>query len=514
MSDEFLLLEALKRAEGRADRWIVALWTWLEPRVGDLSDRDEKLHAIRDRETLLHPAMPDFGAALTRLRGSEDMLGDAAAQLVTLDHWLAGSGRLETITGEGPLKGIDGECYLVGPLRMWLAEAFWEGDKRHSRHFPPAIDYSPSMQILASHLTVVPLIAEKIELRDVAPPVRDVAASVGVELARQRFEAITGRDKRGGGWEEEQDEERGGGPDEEQDEEFGEKRRKKLVIHLATLGPNSLDGLERVPERKVFRYLDPCKEETTTAIEQGLTDAIATACRRRATILVLPELAVPVRCLPRLQQLLADAHPAPALTVAGLRHDDVVNRGETTHDEYGKRLSRWANEAVVLGEDGSELFRQRKLTAYGFLDDELRLEEDTRKCKHLMILRTAIGNIAVVVCLDAFAAPKRRLAASYASVVLVPSLSASVGAHRPALTDLAREVGGAALVCNRDPVAEGREAWKPHKVRSFWTIALLNKSRVAHPLGKTKPTLVFDLTAERERERARNRAAGKQGSTA
>lgn len=176
--------------------------------------------------------------------------------------------------------------------------------------------------------------------------------------------------------------------------------------------------------------------------------------------------------------------------------------GEPPDNEAAGRLSRWVNEAVVLGPDGVELLRHRKLTAFAI--DTGGPQEDTRLGDRLAVLPTAIGNVAVLTCLDAFAASWTRLLQSPASLVLVPSLSPRVNPHRATLVPVSAWLWGMALVCNRHPTAEGDAAWQPDAVRSCWTVAMLNGWRPAAAIASGEPTLVFDLDNDR---------AGPQGSS-
>ncbi len=438
------LLETLASADDDLGRWIVALWTWLTPRLRRLDSRAENLHAIRERSLEDLATLPDLRAALVALRSSPDLLGEAARLLVALERWVAESGRPGTVLSE-PAAGVDGELYHVTSWSNWLAETYWEHDDRGSGE-PPDSDYPPSIHTLAPSLIVVPAVVEGIELEAVAP-VEGTAAWRCLQRVRHRFEMVAGGSQAG-----------------------AHEQPPRFVVHLATLGPNKLDGFKPDPARKVFVYADPdASGPTNGEIEASVAAAVKAASAAEASILLLPEFALPVARLSKLKELLAAADPAPTLTVAGMRHEDVELRGEPREDRAGKVLARWANEAIVLGDDGSELFRHRKLTAYAFEHEGVRLQEDARLGGRLPVLRSAIGNIAVMTCLDAFGDSVDRLRRSHASLVLVPSLSRSVSPHRVALAEAVRWLWGAAFVCNRDPTATGSEGWQADRVRSFWT---------------------------------------------
>jgi hypothetical protein len=465
------LINALDRTGERLDGWVAVLWTWLVPRMAALDDRAEKVSWIRERGLEDPVALPDLRGSLEALRHSDDQLADAACALVALERWIAQEGRPDTIHSE-PVAGVDGELYYVTSWSSWLAEAFWEHTARH-RSEPPATAYAPSIHILAPRLLVVPAVVDGISLEAVEP-IADAHAWRSLQRVRHRFEAIVACKPE------------------------AREQPPRFVVHLAALGPNPLDGLKPDARRRVFAYTDPRPGAPTNAeIEASVTKAVEAAAAAGASILLFPELAIPIGCLQTLKEVLAATEHGPALTVAGLRHDDVVLRGEAALDDAGTVLSRWANEAIVLGDDGHELFRHRKLTAYAFDYEGVRLQEDTRLGSQLPILRSAVGNIAVLTCLDSFGLTADRLRQSYASLVLVPSLSGSVAPHRVALADAVRLLWGAAFVCNRAPTPRDSAGWLLERVRSFWSIALMNDCRPARQLDTTQPTFVFDLLDDR-----------------
>jgi len=113
------------------------------------------------------------------------------------------------------------------------------------------------------------------------------------------------------------------------------------------------------------------------------------------------------------------------------------------HGSDGSHL----NEAVVLGPDGQELHRHRKLSRY---TDEHGTVEHITTGSTLTVLETPCGHLATPICLDVFAeASKALLLASHATVLLVPSLSKKVSAHRDASRAFATDRWGSTFVCNR-----------------------------------------------------------------
>jgi hypothetical protein len=448
------LIIALENGPLDVGRFMVVLWTWLVPRIGEIDGGLVKLSDIR-RGALDTPAVhPDLASELDGLREADDLPRAGAALLVALDRFVAANGPAETAFG-GPWPGIDGTDQLVAPWEPWIVNAYFDGDSR-AGDTPPAADYAPSMAILARTITVVPVrTADGLQLLDVLVDAdHEPETARAVALACDRFAEIT----------------RVGPSKPEEPPPFR--------VHLATLGDNPLNGLKNHPERAVFSYGDP-SDGVRQEIEVAMRAAVAEAAAEGAAVLVLPELAIPVTSLSLLKDLVAHADPAPALTIAGLRHI-------ATGDVAG---SPWANEAVVLAEDGTTLFNHRKMTAFAH-DGR---QEDTQPGDVLAILRTHVGNAAVLTCLDSFGRAQQRLAASYASLVLVPSLSETVTPHRSALTETMRELWGFAAVCNRSPKGNGDAACTGERVQSFWTVAMLNAACLARRTPETGRTFVFDL---------------------
>jgi hypothetical protein len=189
----------------------------------------------------------------------------------------------------------------------------------------------------------------------------------------------------------------------------------------------------------------------------------------------------------------------------GLYHLTPDDEPDTDASLLGDaKLAERVNEAVVLGPDGTELWRQRKLSrAEGPRpgSDERYLEH-IRLGKELKVIQTPIGIVSVVICLDVFADHlARRLASSPIDVLLIPSLSPKVERHRWALQRLVQTLWGIGFVCNRTP--DGR--WNGYEHRSFWAVHR-EAYHVPDELAETShPSFVFKLAAERERRKAEKR---------
>ena len=462
------LIASLQQAEGRLGPWLAALWTWLEPRLPQLDSREEKSHVVRAR-TIGDGSVVDLPAELRSLSEAPDVLGAAARLVARLDRDLAGG---VADLPPGPYPGVDGTPHLVFRRRSWPVDCLFDAED-HRRARPPTTDYAPAMAVLAPGLVVVPEEVAGMALRPL-PAAADPTVAAALARARAAFAAAA-----------------------------ADPARFRVVV--APLGANSLAGF--VPtDRGTFVYGDP--EAGHADIDRMATavgDAVRAAGELAATILLMPELALPVALLPRLQEELGKADPAPALTVIGLRHREVVEAdGEPIHDAAACLLSRHANEAVVLGDDGAELFRHRKFTTFRLTmgGDEAPLLEDIRLGNELVVWSTPAGTVAVVVCLDAFAERAERIRRSPASLVLVPSLSTTVHPHEAALVDATRLLDGTAFVCNRHPSTPEPDCWQEPSVRSFWTAGYLNKAMAfGVPDGSGRDgapvVLVFDLDLTR-----------------
>jgi hypothetical protein len=211
----------------------------------------------------------------------------------------------------------------------------------------------------------------------------------------------------------------------------------------------ALDQHGQGPPPDFIALQDPRNEP---ALVEQVEAAIAAAAAERATMLVFPELAFSPAMLAAASARLAGHGTGghPILTVAGLCH---------ALDANGTQV----NEAVVLGPDGRELHRHRKLSR--FADGGLTAEEITTG-DTLGVLATACGNLATPICLDTFApAGKALLLASHATVLLVPSLSPKTDAHQHASREYAAARWATTFVCNRTPRGFAAEApsfyWPP-----------------------------------------------------
>jgi predicted amidohydrolase len=242
----------------------------------------------------------------------------------------------------------------------------------------------------------------------------------------------------------------------------------------------ALDQLRDGPPPAVLSLKDPRNEQALAAEVEA---ALREAAKQKVTILVFPELAIPPGIYARVRALLAaqegDSHPL--LTVLGLCH--ACPPGGSAD----------VNEAVLLGPDGTELHRHRKLTRYG-MKTGYPCGEGTETGLEIHILLSPIGNLALLICLDLLHKDVVRVITdSVANVFLVPSLSPSTGAHRDRATTLCADQLASTFVCNRWLQDAGSTA------TSFYRVPSREWGEVLHlpadtPAGvQPEPYLLFEL---------------------
>lgn len=439
------LVQRLRAAGNEMTAVIALLWTWLEGRLLDLGSLREKPSAIRSK------------ALAARFDGMDERVLEWVAEspLRNAAELLA---RIECRYGDASVGlvstgvGFDGTPVVVAWRRSDLPRRAGGGE------YPPAADEQPSLSTLAPAILVCPVSVAGIELRVTRP------TGPEWELAQRTLEAgmVEGE--------------------------------PTLEVHLDSLGDAGRSDWWVDPEHVLvaLREQEVQPEQHAEALE-----AVRSAVREAAgpsRILVLPELAVTNEVLAAIGEELRGLHPAaPALTVVGRYHQPCEDMAD--HPE----LSRYVNEAVVLGPLGGTLWSHRKLSSAGEdvpTEDGLRkVVEDIRLGQSLDVVDSPLGSLAVAICLDTFAGHSReRLARSPANVLLVPSLSPKVVRHHASLWHLAQVLFGIAFVCNRAvmPVSE-RSSWNDADNRSFWAI---QRECIESPSSSEggRPSFVFRLT--------------------
>jgi predicted amidohydrolase len=307
---------------------------------------------------------------------------------------------------------------------------------------------------------------------------------------------------------------------------LGREGLPSLTVHLDPLGTFGMSGWTEQQEPHIgwfdAKLIDKDDEARCT---QAACQAVAEAAAG-PSILVMPELAATPSVVQRIKETLksrqSSGKQVPMLTVVGLYHELADEPGDATPVLVGDAsLAGHVNEAVVLGPDGVELWRHRKLTCAQDRDKKLEpVVEDVRPGRTVTIVNTALGVAMVAICLDVIAERVRaRIVLSGADLLLVPSLSPSVKRHRRSLEHLVHVLGAIAFVCNRGPLlnkacavpdvpseadippeASSGETdpshehlWNAHNSRSFW--AIQKKEIIVPPLCKPgeHPSFVFCL---------------------
>jgi predicted amidohydrolase len=442
-----VLVAKLRAAEGDMTEVIALLWTWLELNLLDLGSLREKPPTIRG-EALAAPPFQGMTDGLldwvaeSPLRNGAELLARIGSRLGDGDV-----GITATATGFG------GEPVVVSWRRSELVKRMPGPD-----YPPPSVNEQPSLTTLAPSLLVCPAVVEEIDL--------SVHKPLGAEweLAQRKLESgIVGSDP-------------------------------TLEVHLDSLGEEGLSAWWVDGELAVaaLREEDVSSEQhahALIAVQKAVREASGPS-----RILVLPELAATDGVLAAIaEELRILGREAPALTVVGRYHhpaDDALEHPE---------LGRYVNEAVVLGPQGGVLWTHRKLTSAGgkvpTKDGPRDVTEDILLGRSLTVVGSPLGDLALAICLDAFARHSReRLSRSPANVLFIPSLSPKVLRHQTSLEQLVQVLFGIAFVCNRAPaVVQGKSNWDDPENRSFWAI---QRKQVKDPVASDgqRPSFVFRLT--------------------
>lgn len=194
--------------------------------------------------------------------------------------------------------------------------------------------------------------------------------------------------------------------------------------------------IEEVPDPEMT-WIRVCGIHNQAEVDEQMESALNAAQKHEATILVFPELILTESGEERLRSMLRrnGREGFPLLTLAGRCH----RRGAERND---------VNEAILLGPDGTELHRQRKLAA--FTDRHRGLAERIEVGKELAVLESRIGNLVPLICLDLVSGKICGLVErSHGNVLLVPSLSDTTRDHRRAAKRLVVGNLAATFVCNR-----------------------------------------------------------------
>lgn len=167
---------------------------------------------------------------------------------------------------------------------------------------------------------------------------------------------------------------------------------------------------------------------------------LAAAQKEKATLLLLPELAVPPTVEREIKRLLAGRsdHGHPLLTLFGRCHRQVSDGVDV-------------NEAILLGPDGKKVLCHRKLVQYTGPADKRRtiyFSENLKRGNRITVLELPFGNLSVAICADFFR-KKELLGESHATLLAVPSLSRKTSAHKTAAVELMNRNRACTFVTNR-----------------------------------------------------------------
>lgn len=241
---------------------------------------------------------------------------------------------------------------------------------------------------------------------------------------------------------------------------LAEQRRLSVMLWPLTAGVDypDLDRVGAAPPPKFVSLREPRDED---ALAREVARALDTARHERATVLVLPELSITPGVLADVKRILAshrvlEGHPV--LTVLGLCHAPEPGGADV-------------NEALVLGPDGLELHRHRKLAPFTTVG-EAACGERLLTGDAIAVIESEIGNLLTLICLDLFHLPARdAIMKSHADTLLVPSLSPATGPHETAAKTFQASQLAATFVCNR-----WLDGWRYGECASFFRVPGMGNS--------------------------------------
>ncbi len=245
---------------------------------------------------------------------------------------------------------------------------------------------------------------------------------------------------------------------------------------------------EALPKPGGFNPIRLAEVEQEDDLTAEALEAIGIARQLEATFLILPELSIPPATLTAIQRDLAGTPSSnwPLLILAGTCH-----RSQSEKDND-------LNEAILLGPDGREQHRHRKLTNFIHQRPDGQIGERVDVGHVISVLESPLGNLVPLICLDLFHDTLRNsLNECHGTIFLVPSLSPTTSAHREAARQYWRQRWVSSFVCNRWFATTGKGAKQAHKDQSsFIRLGSERRSEVDHrPSGRREK--VTDLTAPR-----------------
>ncbi len=260
-----------------------------------------------------------------------------------------------------------------------------------------------------------------------------------------------------------------------------EQRFTALLWPFST--PISYVGIDLkapLPNPSGFNPVRLAEIENEQEILREAVGAVAEARQRKATVLLFPELSLSPTIVASIQEELRRETNSrwPLLTMLGCCHrPQPAQEGDI-------------NEALLLGPNGDELHRHRKLSNFKTNLGEAEIGERLEVGHVVTVLESPIGNFVPLICLDCFQdTMKPVLEVCHGNIHLVPSLSETTSAHRePALAGWRQRLV-TTLLCNRWLETSSEE--KQRKQTSFVQLGDPSLRRFDH--------WPDDLARERER---------------
>lgn len=433
------LVEAMERlAPPTPAACLVVLWTYYHPRLPEVENGIDGVSLRRPGRLSPDRSLKDCIAELRSLVMRDvDCDCFALIWLQSLDRQLHNN-HSPKLLARTRFAGVDGKQYLLHPRNNLIAETFEE----RSGLSTWAGKQSPSIARHAPHFTVQP----------VGPSGAWPTVSVRADWCPRHVSRLRQVRERGS--------------------------LRIMMWPLTTqIDYPALDQLRAGPPPAVLSLNEPRNEP---ALAAEVETALQEAAKRKVTILVFPELAIPPGIDARVRALLAaqEGESYPLLTVLGLCHARP-DGGDAD-----------VNEAVLLGPDGTELHRHRKLTRFG-LSSGYPCGEGTETGLDVTILSSPIGNLALLICLDLLHKDVvGAMTDSVANVLLIPSLSPTTEAHRKRAGTMGSDQLASTFACNRWLDDAGAAA------SSFYRVSSKDWGEVLHlRSGNSKPPpyLLFEL---------------------
>lgn len=385
---------------------LALLWTYFEDdRVGLSAVEDHVRarwrHPVRLPEIdLIHGSPRTLARALEDLRNQSD---PDEFDLLAL-RWLKGLDLLLNEHGpqdfeHGRFLGLDGRPYAVRSRNAFLANHF--GERSLSVRW--AAHQGLSLATYCRHLMVVP-----------TDPVQGLRIQPFSEWGSSHLH----------------------------DRLYAERESLKIMLWPLQTPPSypGLNAFLKAAEPPDRIVLDRITNEAD--LQEEIGTALDVAREERVTLLLFPELAIPSGTENKIRRDLArngiDGHPI--LTLFGCCHCPSAEE------------NLYLNEAVLLGPDGFELHRHRKLVPF----TDYRFGEAHPVCepletgKTITILESAVGNLTPLICIDLLNdGIKEVVRRSHGNLFAVPSFSEETKAHRHAAITLQVRARASTFVCNR-----------------------------------------------------------------